>query len=209
MTGASATATITGVSISESTGIPTSITEDIVFTTPASYQSLGKWLSVSSVAFTGTSAINYDITNLGYVDFLNTNVNITGYRFEALGASSAGGDADITLELITVSQSGATTTIGTIEDIEVDGNGGANSTGLITDTQRSTRGYTMPAGGDLWPTDSNFVFKQTDFDTYFTSDQNVINGASNGGLIIKLISTAFGGNNGPRYGTITIYYNEV
>jgi hypothetical protein len=67
----------------------------------------------------------------------------------------------------------------------------------------------MPAGADLWPTDATFVFKQTDFDTYFTSDQNVINGASNGGLIIKLISTGFGGSNGPRYANITIYYNEV
>lgn len=136
-------------------------------------------------------------------------MNITGYRFESKGSSQSGGTADIGVELIVVSQTGAITTLTSIEDISVDGDAGTNSTGVITDTERGTRNYTMPTGADLWAQNSMFVFKQSDFDTYFTNDENVVNGSSSGGIIVKLTSSGFGGNSGPQYATITIYYNEI
>ena len=103
------------------------------------------------------------------------------------------------------------TTLTNIENIAVDGNGGTG-TGAIIDSLRTgadDRSFSMPAGTNIWPQNTNFVLKATDFDSYFTSDQNVINGANNGGLIVKLSSSAFGGTTGPRFATITIYYTEV
>ena len=76
-------------------------------------------------------------------------------------------------------------------------------------TGADDRSFSMPAGTNIWPQNTNFVLKATDFDSYFTSDQNVINGANNGGLIVKVSSAPFGGTTGPRYATITIYYTEV
>jgi hypothetical protein len=200
----SATASITGTLISEVTGVPTTTTETIVFSSTGTYQTIGKWLAVTAISFTDVASIAYSVTDLGYVDFQNTDVKITGYRCEVLGDSSSGGDGDITLELVTISQSGSATTIDTIENIKIDG-----TTDTITDTQRGTRGFTMPSG-NLWPTNSNFVLKQSDFDTYFTSDENVINGASNGGIIARVSSTnTFGGANAARYVALTINYEHI
>ena len=214
----SVTATITGTQVSESSGIPSSSssTEDIVFSASGSSagQSLKKWYYISQIVFTpdagSIDSIQYDIATLGYIDFLNTNVNITGYRLEALGDFD-GSQSDIGIQLITVSQSGSTTTLTDIENISVDGDGGTG-TGAIIDSLRTgaaDRSFTMPAGASIWPQNTNFVFKATDFDSFFTSDQNIVTGASNGGLIVKLTSNAFGGTNGPRYATISIYYSEV
>jgi len=67
----------------------------------------------------------------------------------------------------------------------------------------------MPAGADLWTSDTNYVLKQTDFNTYFTLGQNTIVGTQNGGIIIRLTSSAWSGTNGPRYATLSIYYTQT
>jgi hypothetical protein len=140
---------------------------------------------------------------------LNTDVTITGYRFEALGDFD-GATSDIGVELISVSQSGAATTLTNIENISVDGDGGLGN-GAVIDSLRTganDRSFDMPFGTDIWPRNVNFVFKQTDFNSYFTNNENFIEGTNDGGLIVKLTSSAFGGTNGPRYATISIYYTQ-
>lgn len=215
---ASITARFSGTAISESTGIPTNETEDVVISTAAStttYQSLKKWLRINSIVLTpdtGTiNSVNYTISTIGYVDFLNRNVKVVGYRFEALGDSN-GSTADIQFEIGVVTQStdpsNGSTNYATIENITIDGNGGTNTTGAIVDTQRGTRSYDMPAGADLWPADTSYVFKQSDFDSYFTSGENDVYGANNGGIVISVSSSAWG-SIGPRYVTISIYYQEI
>ena len=208
-------ATIAGKRIDEASGISSSTSEVIQISVagPAAYQSLNKWYYVSSITLTpDTGSIDfilYDIDTLGYVDFLNNDVTITGYRFEALGDFD-GSTSDIGVELIAVSQSGSTTTLTDIENISVDGDGGLGN-GEVIDSLRSgahDRSFTMPFGTDIWPRNVNFVFKQTDFNSYFTNNENFIEGTNDGGLIVKLTSSAFGGTNGPRYATIFIYYTE-
>ena len=46
----------------------------------------------------------------------------------------------------------------------------------------------------------------TDFNTYFTNQENYIEGNNNEGIIIKLDSTNLGDNNGPRFFKLQLYY---
>lgn len=39
----------------------------------------------------------------------------------------------------------------------------------------------------------------TDFDTYFTNQENYIEGGNNEGILIKIDSSNLGPNNGPRF----------
>lgn len=49
----------------------------------------------------------------------------------------------------------------------------------------------------------------TDFNTYFTNQENYINGNNNEGLIIKIDSTNLGPGNGPRFINIQVYYEYI
>ena len=51
--------------------------------------------------------------------------------------------------------------------------------------------------------------KQTDFNTYFTSNENVILGTIDEGIIIKVESTDLGAPNGPQYISLIIYYERI
>lgn len=198
--------TITGTSLSESTAVPISgDTEVITFTASnnTSYQSIKKWLEVTSIALTtNISSINYDIALLGYVDFLNEDVIIKGYRAEILGDYD-GTTADITLNIRRIKQNGSATNTITLEDITVDGDIDQVVDNLRTGS--NNRSYTM-TGGKLWPADSNFVLKQTDFNTYFTGEENYVYGSNNEGIIIKM-SGDLGPNNGPRFISLSVYFN--
>lgn len=203
--------TITGTSISESTAIPVSNdTETINLGTNVigKYQTIKKWYLVTNISFTNVTNSNYSIYRLGYIDFLNTNIKITGYRLEVLGDNNSA-NSDITLEIIKVAN-GANVDLINLENITIDGNGGSNNTGEIVDTKRSTRSYTMPSGTNLWPSGTDFVLKQTDFDTYFTSDENHILGSNNEGILLKISSTSdFDSGNAPRYASVYIYYQNL
>lgn len=203
---------ITGTRLSESTAVPDTYTETITFE-PAlntGYQSIAKWYNITSIDASNISDINYDIDQLGYVDFLNTDVKITGYRAEILGDPN-NNNSDIRLIFLVVKQNDPVTSIYSIEDIEVDGNKG---NGEIIDYQRGSdpsfnRTYISPSGLPLWPEKKHFVLKQTDFDSFFTNKENYIYGTNNGGLIVKLDATRVGPPNGARYFNITIYYESL
>jgi hypothetical protein len=67
----------------------------------------------------------------------------------------------------------------------------------------------MPGLTSLWPANTDFVLKQTDFNTYFTGDENIILGSQNEGIIIKVESTDLGAPNGPQYISLIIYYERI
>lgn len=208
---------IEGTKISESSAIPESHIEIISFEpslTKFSFQSLSKWLNINTIDISNIGEINYDIKVLGYIDFLNKDVKITGYRAEILGDYN-NTDTDVRLIFLVVKQNGPVTNLFTIEDIEINGSGGTNGTGVITDYQRSitpssVRNYDNPPEFNLWPKNSHFVLKQTDFDTYFaTNNENYIYGSNNGGLIVQIKSSSLGPPDGPRFFNITIYYESL
>ena len=211
-------ATISGIVVNENTGIPSTVIEEVILSSidgPSKSQSLYKWFYISNIFFEAESgsidSIQYDIDLFGYIDFFHKNVKILGYRLESLGDENNSG-SDIGIELTKVSQSGNVTTLTTLENISVDGNGGTAGTGEIIDSLRTgnfNRNFTMPAGTNIWEADTNFVLSSKNFDSYFTNDENHISGNNNGGLIIALTSSAFGGIAGPRYASITIYYSEL
>ena len=206
---------ITGTRLSESNAVPDPYTETITFepSSNTGYQSIAKWYNITSIDASNISAIKYDIDQLGYVDFLNTDVKITGYRAEILGDFNDN-NSDIRLIFLVVKQNDPVTSIYSIEDIEVDGNEGIYGTGVINDYQRGSdpsfnRTYNSPSGLPLWPPNRHFVLKQTDFDSFFTNNKNYIYGSNNGGLIVKITSSSLGPPNGARYFNITIYYESL
>lgn len=206
---------ITGTRLSESTAVPDPYTETITFEPSfnTGYQSIAKWYNITSIDASNISDINYDIDQLGYVDFLNTDVKITGYRAEILGDFNDN-NSDIRLIFLVVKQNDPVTSIYSIEDIEVDGDGGTNGTGVINDYQRGShpslnRTYNSPSGLPLWPENTHFVLKQSDFDSFFKNNENYIYGTNNGGLIVKITSSSLGPPNGARYFNITIYYESL
>ena len=84
------TVTITGTSISESSAVPVpGDTETINIGnstgTTTGYQTPKKWLLVTDIQFTNVSSITFDLYSLGYVDFLNQDFKVIGYRGECLG----------------------------------------------------------------------------------------------------------------------------
>ena len=98
------------------------------------------------------------------------------------------------------------TTILPLEDIEVD-----NSSESLIDNLRTgsfNRSYTM-TNGVLCPKNTDFVLKQSDFNTYFTNDENLIKSANDEGIIIKVTSTDLGAPNGPRYINLMVYFTIV
>ena len=201
---------VSGTSISESSGVPlVSQSETIAVDAgdnPKTYQTIKKWLLITDITINNTSSRDFNIDVLGYIDFLNQNVKIDGYRAEILGDVNSA-TADITLIMQVISQSGAVTTLTDIENIEVDGTTG---NGTVVDNERSgafDRSFTM-TGADLWPANTTYVLKQTDFNTYFTSNQNYVYGSSNGGLMAKVTSSSFG-SNGPQTVSLTIFYTSL
>ena len=204
--------TITGTSISESTAVPIAGDNEIITITsgisiPNNFQSIKKWLYISEITFSNISSILYDVRVLGYIDFLNTDVSLTGYRAEVLGDDNSNG-ADITLIIRKVDNGTSTiTNILDIENITIN-----NPLNQIVDNLRSginDRSYTMPGGTSLWPQNTDFVIKQTDFNSYFTAGENVISGSGDEGIIIKVESTDLGAPNGPQYISLMVYYEPL
>ena len=205
--------TVNGTSISESTSVPIEPDSETIsipssISIPNGFQTLKKWLYISDISFSNVSSINYDIEVLGYVDFLNTDIRVIGYRAEILGDDNSDG-ADITVLIRKVDNgTSVVTKLIDLENITVN-----EPIHQIVDNLRTgsgvNRSYTMPVGTSLWPPNTDFVLKQTDFNTYFTANENHILGSSDEGIIIKLKSTDLGAPNGPQYISLFIYYEPL
>jgi hypothetical protein len=184
----SGTVTITGTSLSESTGVPVaSDTETITVDTGAGqyYQSTKKWWEITNIDIpAGISAINYDVGVVGYADFGNTDFKLVGYRIDA---PAAGINAEIRLRIIKINDDGSgKASVSDLEDITLDASSGTDQ---VVDNLRSggnDRTYN-PTVATLWANGSVAVLKQGDFDTYFTSDENVFESSSKDeGFILRI-----------------------
>ena len=95
-----------------------------------------------------------------------------------------------------------------IENITIDNGAGTN--GVITDNLRSgpsDRSYAM-TGGELWADTTYYVIKQGDFNTYFTMDQNVIEGSTKDeGIIVRITGNTLGAPQGTDYQRVQIRYS--
>ena len=175
--------TVTGDLISESDGTVTlGVTEDITVDATGDYQTDKKWWIITGIVIPGgISAINYDIVRLGYWDHSNEDFRIIGYRVEITPTNVT--QADFRLQIYKVQDDGnKKVTIVTMEDISISG-----TTAWITDTKRSARDYSN-AGSTQFRVGMPSVLKMTDFDTYFSSDENKLEGEfKNEGIIIKII----------------------
>ncbi len=207
--GAGGNIVITGTSINESTGIPTgSDTETITVDATAAqrYQTSKKWWEVTNIDVSALTTPDYDVEVIGYNDHNNLDFYITGYRCDAY---AQGINPDFRLIIYKVQDDGAKKmTLVTIEDIGVDANGGADQ---IIDGLRiagNDRSYN-PAVGAIWGDNTMLTFKQDDFNSYFSSDENIIEGESKAeGYIIRIAGSPSGGISNVDYISLKIRYTE-
>jgi len=176
----------TGVSMSESSGLPVAgVTESITVDATGRYQTSKKWLEVTNIEIpVGITAISYDVGVLGYVDMQNHDFKITKLRIDM---TSGGINSNVSFKLFKVQDDGNNKiSLVDIEHIGVNG-----TTESIVDEIRTggeDRSYTTNAS--LWAGGTNFCFKQNDYDAFFTNDENVMESSTKGeGFIIVLEGT--------------------
>jgi hypothetical protein len=184
---------ITGDSVSETTGLKTADdTETITVDTTASqyYKTDKPWTKIKNVDVSDTTSINYDLGRIKFENLDNKKISITGYNlgFYAQGLAP---DAGILIRKIQ-DDGGKKFSIVVIEDIGFDSE---LITSVITDGIRtggdargySTSGY-MPGDNQL------FSLVQNDFETYFSSDENIIDGLTlDEGIIVSVVGSPTGG----------------
>jgi hypothetical protein len=184
-----ATVTFTGVSMSESSGIPTAaITEAITVDATGRYQTDTKWLEVTNIAWVGGTSKTYDVEVIGYIDAQNRDFSIEGMRVDM---TSGGVNSDILIEIIKVQDDGA----GKMSLVVMEALGVDAATNTYVDEKRTAgndRSYTTSSA--MWSTGQNFCLKQGDYSSFFSSDENVFEGSTKAeGYIIQLSGTG-GGN---------------
>ena len=204
--------TISGTSVDDN--VPTaSDTETITLAASGlgGYKTSKKWYLVTDITFTNVTPSDYDISTFNSFDFASTDVKITGYSLKALSDNS-NTDCNITFQIIKVN-SGTNVQLTDLENITVDGKGGTNNRGEIIDTKRGTRNYTQPnitPPDSMWLNNKQFVLKQSDFDTFFTSDENHILGSSGEGILLKIeSSTNLDTNRAPTFVVVYVFYENL
>lgn len=199
---------ITGASVDENTGVVTDDdTETIaILTTPVDiyYQTTKKWLEVTNIdILAGTiDTIDFDYGAVGYLDLGNRNFSLTGMRVDFL---ASGATADIGIRIRKIQQGAAGQfTIVPVENIGIDataGNGEIQD-GIRTagDDRSFTFGVTAMADGD------HAGMKAGDYNTFFTNDENIIEGATkNEGFMIDFIGIPSGGILNIDHATVVLY----
>ncbi len=198
---------ITGASVDESTGVVTDAdTETITITdTNATvYQTNKRWLEITNIDMsTGTIAtIDYDIGVVGYLDLGNRNFTVTGFRAEI---EANGATPDIQIRIRKVQDDGlGVMQLVTIESIGLDATAG---NGVIDDNLRtSTDDRSFTFGATALASGQMAVLKNTDYKTYFTADENIIEGASKAeGIIIDYLGSPSGNINAVDHVTLTLF----
>jgi len=197
------TATITGTSLSESSGIPTAADTEIITidtTNGQNYQSAKKWYEITSVTFSGVTGLNYDIGRIGYYDSSNLDFKIVSFRADA---RISGNNPDIRVRLLKVQDDGDNKfTITPIEDFGFDGTAGNGEWVDHVRIGANDRSYTMTT--ELAPNNSMQVIKVTDYDDYFSGGENLIRGSLNEGVILKFEGEPSGGLTNIDSITVTI-----
>ncbi len=181
----SGTITITGASMSEASAVPTvGDTEVITVDATGRYQSDKKWWEITDITIAGFTAVDYDIEIIGYPDLGNRNFRIIGYRMEAY----AGGiNPDLGFDMWKVQDDGAKKmTLVPFESIGVDANNGTNQIVDGLRTLANDRSFN-PTVGTLWASGQTLCLKQTDFDSFFVSDEVTFESLTKGeGFVVRL-----------------------
>ena len=188
--------TITGTSVDETTGISTATDTETITVNTASvyYQSTKKWWEITNIDIPGSiGAINYDIGVLGYADFNNLRFKILGYRADFY---MQGVNPDCKLQILRVKDEGNKQfSIITIEDIGFDANAVGNQIVDNLRTGADDRSYN-PTVGSIVTNNQMLTFKQFDFDSYFSSGQNVFECRDrDDGVIVRLYGEGGGISN--------------
>ena len=198
---------ITGASVDEASGVVTDAdTETITITDDNArlYQTDKKWLEITNIDVeTGAIvSVDFDYGVMGYMDLGNRNFSVLGFRaeFEADGATP-----DIQLRIRKIQDEGAGRfTIVTMEAIGFDATVG---NGVIDDNKRTTtddRSFTL--GATLAADGQMVVLKTTDYKTFFTADENIIEGASKAeGIIVDYLGSPSGNINAIAHCTLTLF----
>ena len=177
---------ITGTSISEASAVPNvADTETITIdATVSKYQSDKKWLEVTNIdVASGTIAgITYDIELVGYFDFGNSDWQIHGYRADMKTTSDT---SDFAVILTKVQDEGDKKY--SHVTIEKYGHDSLSTGGKFFDgirTGASDRSATLSS--NLAPNNGMICYKQLDYSTYFTNDENIFEGSKAEGLLIHV-----------------------
>jgi len=189
------TITITGTSLSESTALPVaSDTEVITIDSTAGvyYQTDKKWWEITNIDIgADIAAIDYDHGALGYPDMGNRNFRILGYRMDAY---ASGNTPDMRLIISKVQDLGdKKIEFIDLEDIGVDSGAAGNQIIDHVRTGGSDRSFN-PAVSDVWLNDETLTFKQLDFDSYWSGNENeILSAESNSGYFIRIEGEPDGG----------------
>jgi len=203
--------TITGTSLSESTAVPVPADTEVI-TVDAStnqyYQTSKKWWEVTNIDIpAGISAINYDVVVVGYTDINNQNFELLAYRLDLV---AQGVNPDIRFRIVKVQDDGnGKMSLIDVEDIGVDS--GAAGDQIIDGirTAGDDRSYN-PAVGAIWADGENFVFKQGDFSTFFSADENLFNsGDSDEGMIIRFEGSPSAGITNVDFAVLQLRYRPI
>lgn len=199
---------ITGASVDENTSVVTDDdTETIVIgdDNAVLYQTAKKWLEVTNIDVeTGDiDTIDFDYGVMGYLDLGNRNFELLGFRAEFESDNTG---ADIQLRIRKVQDEGdGVFTLVLVESIGIDSTGG---NGVIDDNKRTSgddRSFTF--GATAWLSGAMAVLKAGDYRTYFSSDENIIEGADKAeGIIIDYLGSPSGNINNVAHCTLTLFY---
>jgi hypothetical protein len=181
------TITITGTSVSESTGLTVTSDTEVIYidsTADTYYQTDKKWWEITNVDIgADIVAIDYDHGALGYADMSNRDFKITGYRMDAF---SAGNSPDMRLIITKVNDLGdKKVEFINLEDIGVDSGSLGDQIVDHVRTGGSDRSYD-PGVADIWLDDETFTFKQIDFDTYWSGENEIFSSTLNSGFLIRI-----------------------
>jgi hypothetical protein len=204
----SGTVTISGASLSESTAVTVPVdSETLTVATTGYYQTDKKWWEVINIDIpAGISAINYDYGVVGYPDLGNRNFRILGYRCDAF---ASGTNPDFRLIIEKVQDDGSKKmSIVLLEDIGVDADAAGDQIIDHLRTSGDDRSYD-PDVSDIWNNNTTITFKQLDFNTFFTSNENDIMAADgHEGYIIRIEGEG-GGISNVDYITIHLFYELI
>ena len=200
---------ITGTTLNEGTAVPSAgQTETITVDTSTGqyYQTHKKWWEITNIDITGGTivSINYDYGIVGYPDMGNRDFKLIGYRCDAYGSSDT---ADFSIIIYKVQDDGSgKMSLVVIEDMGVDSGSAGDQISDNLRTGADDRSYN-PAVGNIWLNNTNLVFKQLDFDTYFSSDENIFESATKDeGYIIRIEGEPTGGISGVDFISLELFY---
>ena len=192
---------ITGTSISEINGTPVpSDTETLTLDTSTGqyYQTNKKWLEITDINVSGgtITGIDYDVLIVGYHDSGNGDFKITGYRADMYSQSGTN-SSDITVNFTKIQDDGSQKmSLVTLENIGIDSGGGGDQLIDNLRTGGSDRSYN-PVVSNIWLNNTIFTLKQNDFDTFFSSGENIFDSSTKDeGLIVALSGAPGGGITG-------------